>query len=1190
MAKREVTVEIKVKDDEVKHAEKSLNRLDKAASGVGTTGAKDLKEFENASSSASKQAAYFGDVIGSVVGYALTGLTVIIAGTVLAIYQLSQGIFTLAKGFADYAKEIDHARQRTGLSIETLSGLKGAVESVGGSFDLVQDGLSDFQKKIGEAASGSKKATAELNRLGVDPVKAINNLDGAFRTALKTINSLPPGVQQTNAAIDAFGENGAKLLPFLTKFNGDVDAMIAKARELGVVLSEEDVRAATEFNNSLAEVQTMIRGVMYTFGREYLPEVKRVLDGVNALLLQNKGETRSWAEDSASFIHRVITIMVLFADGIDRIIAGTHSLNTGWTGLLGRWVSSLPTIQLIAFLMEKMANSASVITQKGRAEQAALGVSASLGVTAPGTNYFAGSGGGGGRRGGGAKAKLSPIEELEKRRNEAQSAFDLFSGSPYAQQLVLETSKINDQKSKLEELLKLRDRLGVNQGFALPGSLKELTEELDAIKKQESGLKTAETMLEGFKNELAGIGKEQTNLEKVNNLLKDEDRNLFIDETTKALLREKAVLVDWKKAAEEYEKAMQEIVNGGEITRIDLGANIEAVQEEIRLGRDLTGVERQQIDNKAELIKKEIEWRAAKKTDEEIEGLKGLLSNEQQLTLEYIKRLEAAKTFQAARNDFKAFNQSLEDQFDEVRRGNRPMTVYEETLRKISRNTHEWTDAEQEQNLVLAAQIDAVIELNKRHAELKDFFSETLSYAFEGDFSGLLENFQRRITGTFIDSISQFLATEILGFDPNQTDNPVAKPIVGKLDKTNQLLNLILTRLGGGSGGGSLGSLTSILTGGGLSGGFGSGGGFGGTPSFGGGSGLPTVRLPNGEEAIQVDGRSIIQRITGPGGVFGSQGFGNNVGTFGAIGSIGNLVGGAVGGRVGGIISSTASGLALGASIGSIIPGIGTAIGAAIGAIGGFLFGIFQGDPKKKKDKNENLPNLAKGFTEAFSQLNEILTDMRALRIDPDEAIKRAGDVRAQIAGGFGIKFESSKYKKVAQQQIQSNLVQADSIIEQIKASAEIARGAADRSKRILPEFAGGTYFADYFKPNGLLPGMFDGKDNILAMISRGEMVLNPTQQNRVRALAGADVFAGAGIPNYPRASSTPKMAIGGIAGAGLQLISQQQPTVVVQPQFTMYVEGMTFDERSKAWIQSDGGKRTLVKIIKQEKKADRSL
>jgi hypothetical protein len=54
---------------------------------------------------------------------------------------------------------------------------------------------------------------------------------------------------------------------------------------------------------------------------------------------------------------------------------------------------------------------------------------------------------------------------------------------------------------------------------------------------------------------------------------------------------------------------------------------------------------------------------------------------------------------------------------------------------------------------------------------------------------------------------------------------------------------------------------------------------------------------------------------------------------------------------------------------------------------------------------------------------------------------------------------------------IAQELVQADNIISQIRASAEIARGAADRSKRILPEFAGGTYFADYFRPNGLLPG-----------------------------------------------------------------------------------------------------------------------
>jgi hypothetical protein len=77
---------------------------------------------------------------------------------------------------------------------------------------------------------------------------------------------------------------------------------------------------------------------------------------------------------------------------------------------------------------------------------------------------------------------------------------------------------------------------------------------------------------------------------------------------------------------------------------------------------------------------------------------------------------------------------------------------------------------------------------------------------------------------------------------------------------------------------------------------------------------------------------------------------------------------------------------------------------------------------------------------------------------------------------------------------------------------------------------------------------MFDGRDNILAMISRGEMVLNPGQQRNIRALAGFDVFAGAGIPNYPNESSSSKLAIGGIAGAGLALASQP---IVVQPNFT---------------------------------------
>jgi tape measure domain-containing protein len=261
--------------------------------------------------------------------------------------------------------------------------------------------------------------------------------------------------------------------------------------------------------------------------------------------------------------------------------------------------------------------------------------------------------------------------------------------------------------------------------------------------------------------------------------------------------------------------------------------------------------------------------------------------------------------------------------------------------------------------------------------------------------------------------------------------------------------------------------------------------------------------------------------------------------------------------------------------------GIGTVIGAAVGAIAGGLIGLFGGDKNRKQDKKENVPALRQGFVDAFKQLNDILSGIRSLKIDPDEAISQASAIRAEMQSGFGISFLSKKYKKQAASEIQQNLSRADSIINEIRSAAEIARGAADRSKRILPEFAGGHYFADFFRPNGLIPGSFDGADNILAMISRGEMVINPRQQSMVRALAGFDVFAGAGIPNYPNASTSPKLATGGIAGTGLALASVT-PQINVQPNFTLELHGVHVEDAVDAYLVSDKGVRTQINVQKR--------
>ncbi|MEQ1645507.1 MAG: hypothetical protein ABL959_18805, partial [Pyrinomonadaceae bacterium] len=123
--------------------------------------------------------------------------------------------------------------------------------------------------------------------------------------------------------------------------------------------------------------------------------------------------------------------------------------------------------------------------------------------------------------------------------------------------------------------------------------------------------------------------------------------------------------------------------------------------------------------------------------------------------------------------------------------------------------------------------------------------------------------------------------------------------------------------------------------------------------------------------------------------------------------------------------------------------------------------------------------------------------------------------------------------------------------------------------------------FRNFQRMNGLLGGSWTGRDYRQALLADAEMVLNPMQQNNVRRSAGFDVFAGAGIPNYPNAAPSASMAGGGIVGGG----SFGSQSVIMQPNFTIVVEGVNFTDQAKAWIESDDGTRTLVTIVNKEKK-----
>ena len=263
----------------------------------------------------------------------------------------------------------------------------------------------------------------------------------------------------------------------------------------------------------------------------------------------------------------------------------------------------------------------------------------------------------------------------------------------------------------------------------------------------------------------------------------------------------------------------------------------------------------------------------------------------------------------------------------------------------------------------------------------------------------------------------------------------------------------------------------------------------------------------------------------------GGGGGSNLAGTLGLVGAGAGILGGLLGGTAGTFISSIGSGIGLGASIGSIIPGLGTVVGAVIGGAVGLLGGIFSVFSNRSKDKKENLPQLHKGFDDAFEQLKLLAADKNAFYSDPDGAIAKAMDIRAQIASGFGVQFLSGKYKKQAHTEIAAKLREADDIIAQMQAQKDKAKVAIDIDQKLETSFATGVYmdraflkqYSDYKRRNGMLAGQFTGMDTLPSMLAAGEMVLNPAQIAAViNNAGGSDVFKGAGIPNYATGTYLP--------------------------------------------------------------------
>jgi hypothetical protein len=235
------------------------------------------------------------------VGFGLTAL----AGAAIAA---GGAVFGLAEKTADTEVKLWDMSQRVNFSVETLSGLKIAIENSGGSFDKFEAGLIFFQKNIEAAAEGNKKLSAAFKALNIDT----SSNEAALRSAFTQLSKITDGTQQAALAQKLFRGSGREVLGIIKESHGDFDAYIAKLQKLGIVIGTEAAANADKFRDALHVLTLEGEAAGREIGDEVLPALTGAMQDFTTATANSKSVFKEWGEglrDALQIIRTIIETM-----------------------------------------------------------------------------------------------------------------------------------------------------------------------------------------------------------------------------------------------------------------------------------------------------------------------------------------------------------------------------------------------------------------------------------------------------------------------------------------------------------------------------------------------------------------------------------------------------------------------------------------------------------------------------------------------------------------------------------------------------------------------------------------------------------------------------------------------------------------------------------------------------------------
>lgn len=237
----------------------------------------DRSEYDSGLDDAGKEASSFGSKISGGLQkagkIAAVGLGAIATGAGVAVGALQKG----AAEVAEYGDHIDKMSQKLGISAEAYQEWDAILQHSGASIDSMQGSLKTLQLAVENGDDAFQKLGITQEQL------ASMSTEELFAETIRGLQGMEEGSERTALATQLLGRGAMEMGALLNTSAEETEAMRQRVHELGGVMSDEAVKSAAAYQDSLQDMKTSMSGLKNSLLTSFLPGITRVMDGLTAI-------------------------------------------------------------------------------------------------------------------------------------------------------------------------------------------------------------------------------------------------------------------------------------------------------------------------------------------------------------------------------------------------------------------------------------------------------------------------------------------------------------------------------------------------------------------------------------------------------------------------------------------------------------------------------------------------------------------------------------------------------------------------------------------------------------------------------------------------------------------------------------------------------------------------------------------